>query len=228
MFILFLVVQISIFAYYWTSFSTVSWEIHIHYWVVSFWYLIVIIQPFLAVAGKISNHRTLGIIGFLIAGGVIFSGLSLLDIPLKLDAAYDPGRPGPPIAFYYGTLVVEFILMIAFAYAVVKSILHRKNIQDHSWWLVCSAFFMIAPALGRRMFLFWRFVLPPDAFKPIFVILSTELVYLPLFLVFALKFGKIKHQATLIGILLVFIRLLRFPIGSSETVQAFLKSVIIW
>lgn len=224
----FIIVQVSIFNYYWTSFSSKTWEIHIHYWLVSFWFLLVIIQPYLATNGKIANHRTLGIFGFLLAGGVIFSGLSILDIPLKLVAEYDASKPGPPVAFYYGTLVIEFLSMVAFAYAVVKAIINRRNIEEHSWWLVASVFYMMAPALGRGMILFWRTVLPPESFTPIIVFISTELIYLPLLLIFAYKFGKIKHQATLIGILLVFIRFLRIPIGSSETIQEFLKAVIKW
>ena len=228
MIIPFLIVQISIFNYYWTSFPIKTWEIHIHYWLVTFWYLLVIIQPYLAVRGEISNHRTLGIFGFLLAGGVVFTGISLLDIPLKLAAAYDPNKPGPPLSFYYGTLVIEFILMVAFAYAVIQSIIHRRNFQEHSWWLVCSVFYMIVPAFGRGMIVFWRWILPPEQFSPIIVFVSTELIYLPLFLLFAYKFGKIKHQATIIGIVLVIIRLLRIPIGSSETVQHFLNTVIKW
>jgi len=228
MIIPFVIVQIGIFNFYWTSVSSKTWEIHFHYWLVTFWYLLVIVQPYLAVNGKIVNHRTLGIFGFLLAGGVIFTGLSILDIPLKLAAAYDPGKPGPPVSFYYGTLVVELISMIAFAYAVTKSILNRHDVKEHSWWLVCSVFYMMAPALGRGMILFWRTILPPEDFNPILVLISTELVYLPLLLIFAAKFGKIKHQALVIGILLIVIRFLRLPIGSSETLQDFLKMVILW
>ncbi len=57
---------------------------------------------------------------------------------------------------------------------------------------------------------------------------STELVYLPFFFLFAVKFGKLKHQATILGVLLVILGRLRFPIGSSETVQEILKATIKW
>ncbi len=152
MIIPFLVVQIGIFTYYWPAFATNTWEIHIHYWSVSLWYLLLILQPYLAVKGKMPSHRTVGIFGFLLAGGIILSGMSLLNIYLKLAAAYVPGRPGPPVSFYYGTLAVEFLSMVAFAYAITKSILHRKKFEEHSWWLICSGFFIMAPALGRGMF----------------------------------------------------------------------------
>lgn len=226
MMIPFIIVQVSIFNYYWPKFTFQSWEIHFHYWLVTFWYLLLIIQPYLIAKGEIVDHRTVGIIGFLLAGGVFFTGLSLLDIPLKLADSFNPNSPRPPISFYYGTLIVEFISIIAFGYAVIKSIIHRKNVEEHSWWLIATIFYMMSPALGRGMIIFWRSILPPENFKPLYVFVSSELIYLVLFLFFASKFGKYKHQATLIGILLVLIRLLRIPMGSSETIQEFLRAII--
>ena len=228
MFVPFLIAQIGIFNYYWPKFASVTWEIHIHYWLVSLRYLLVIIQPYLIVNGKVSNHKTLGIFGFLLAGGVIFTGFSLLDIPLKLVESYVPGRPGPPIAFYYGTLLIEFLLMVAFIIAVSKSIIHRYKIDEHAWWLICSAFYMIGPALGRGMIVFWRSILSPEKFTPLFPIITTELIYLTIFILFVRKFGKFNHLATYLGLSLVIVRLLRFPLGSSETVQQFLQAVIKW
>ena len=221
-----LLVQVSIFRYYWPSFSSKSWEFHFHYWLVTTWFLFLIIQPYLAVNGKIERHRTYGILGFVIAGGAIFTGFSLLDYPLRLIENISPDRPGPPVAFYYGTLIVEFVLMLAFTYAIIKGIIHRKNLKEHSWWLIASAFYMMMPAVGRGLIVFWRATLPPEKLNPLLITLSAELIYIPLFLIFAYKFGKIKHQATLIGLLLVIVRVLRFPLGSSETVQEFLKLVI--
>lgn len=226
MIVLFLIVQISIFNYYWPSFTTESWEFHIHYWLVTFWYIFMISQPYLISIGKIEKHRTLGIIGFLIAGGAIFTAISLLDFPLRLVEKYNPENPGPPVAFYYGTLIIELVLIIAFAYAVLKSILRRKNLGEHSWWLICSAFYMLPPALGRGLIIFWRKALAPENFNPMIVFVSAEVIYIPLLLLFAYKFGKIKHQATIIGLSLVVIRFLRVPIGSSEVVQEFLQAFI--
>lgn len=79
----FLITQVGIFNYYWPKFSAVTWEIHIHYWLVSLWYILIICQPYLVTHGKIAQHRTLGLFGLVLAGGVIFSSISILDIPLK-------------------------------------------------------------------------------------------------------------------------------------------------
>ena len=221
-----LLVQISIYRYYFPTFSTEGWEFHIHFWLVTLWYIFLIAQPYWATHGKLERHRTFGIIGFLIAGGAIFTGFSLLDFPLKLAAKWTPQSPGPPLAFYYGTLVIECILMLAFSYAILKGITKRKQLEEHAWWLVASAFYMMMPAVGRGMIVFWRSVLPPEQIRPVYVAVSAELIYIPLFLVFAYKFGKLKHQATAIGLFLVLIRLLRVPIGSSQAVQEFLNTMI--
>ena len=228
MIIPFVIIQIGIFNYYWPKFSDVTWEIHIHYWLVSLWYILVIIQPYLAVNGKIKQHRTLGIIGFLLAGGVIFTGFSLLYIPLEILENQNPNAPGPPPAFYYGTIVIEFLLMLAFIYAIINSIIHRHNLKNHAWWLICSVFYMMMPAVGRGMIVFLRKIMSPENFKPMFVFIASELIYLPLFLLFVFKFGKLKHQATILGLTLIAVRFLRVPLGSMETIQEFLKVLIKW
>ncbi|MEL6653439.1 MAG: hypothetical protein AAFQ87_21790 [Bacteroidota bacterium] len=187
-----------------------------------------IYQPYLIAKGRIVNHRTLGMIGFLLAGGFLFTGISLLDIPLKLIASSGPDSPGPPPMFYYGTLVVEFLLTVATAVAVLQSIIHRKDVQNHSWWLICSGFYMMGPALGRGMIRLWDLVLPPDQFPIPWIFGSTELIYVVLLILFARKFASLRHPATILGFSLVVVRLLRFPIGSNEAVQQFLDRVIQW
>ena len=223
-----LIAQISIFYFYWPDFGSKTWEIHIHYWLVSIWYLLVVIQPYLIQTKRLPSHRTIGIFGFAIAGGVIFTGMSLLDIPLKIIDDMDPSSPGPPAFLFYGVLMAEFFEMLAFAGAVIMGIVYRHDLKNHSWWLVASVFYMIAPALGRGMILLWRAVLPPENFNPMFVFVSMELIYLPVFLLFAYKFGKIKHLATLIGIFLILIRFISRPLGAVEAVQDFLRSIIIY
>lgn len=224
--------QLGIFYFYWPTFLSKSWEIHIHYWLVTLWYCLVVIQPYLVTHNRASSHRTLGLFGFVLAGGVIFTALSLLDIPLRLVENYDVSRPGPPVAFYYRILISEFFSILAFAVAVIGGILWRKDPENHAWWLIASAFYMIMPALGRGSIVFWRAILSPEDFKAFMGsgigsgIL--EIVYLSLFLVFVHKFGKWRHMATYIGIALIIVRYISGLLGSNENIQAFLHRVIVW
>ena len=73
MFIPFFIAQIGIFNYYWPKFTSTSWEIHIHFWLVSLWYILAIIQPYRITKNNIISHRNLGMFGLVVAGGVIFT-----------------------------------------------------------------------------------------------------------------------------------------------------------
>ncbi|MEQ8906966.1 hypothetical protein [Ekhidna sp.] len=222
------IIQVGIFNFYWPKLTTTSWEFHIHYWLVTGWFILMIIQPYLIEKGKTSNHRTLGMIGFLIAGGIVFTSMSLLDIPLKRAAVYDPSRPGPPLSFYYGTLVIELILGLLYGVAVIQAIRFRKKLNEHAWWMICSVFYLMMPALGRGMIVLWRALVPIEKLNPMMVALSAELIFIPLLILYAVRFGKVKHPATIIGLLTVLLRLLRVPIGSSEAIQNFLDGLIKW
>ena len=222
----FLITQLSIFKYYWLQITDQAFSIHIHYWAVTSWYLLLIIQPYLITKGKIVSHRTLGIIGFVIAGGVLFTGISTSEISMERVNNYDASKVGIPVAFYYGTLLIGWLSMLAFAFAIVKSILHRRQLLDHSWWLIASLFYMMMPALGRGMINLAKMTIPKEYLSPMLPLIGAELVYVSLFILFAIKFGKVKHLATLIGLLLVVIRFLRFPIGSIESLQNFFHQMI--
>ncbi|WP_424962544.1 hypothetical protein [Ekhidna sp.] len=223
-----LLIQLGIFRFYWPKFTTTTWEFHIHYWLVTLWFILVIIQPYLISIKSIEKHRVVGMLGLSIAGGVLFTSLSLLDVPLRIISNLSPDQPGPPPQLFYGTLVIEFILGLLFGLAVVKAIINRKDLQEHAWWMICSVFYLMMPGLGRGMIVLWRSLVPIEHIKPFFVGLSAELIFVPLLLLFASKFGRIRHPATIIGLLTVLLRLLRFPIGSSEFVQNLVENMIKW
>ena len=72
------VMQLGIFRDYWGDFSENAWSVHIHYWTGTIWYIYLIIQPYFATHGQMSRHRTNGIIGMFIAGGVCLTALSMM------------------------------------------------------------------------------------------------------------------------------------------------------
>lgn len=224
---LFLISQTAIFNYYWPTFSSEKWKIHIHFWTVGLWYIFLIVQPYLIARGEMNRHRTLGIIGFMIAGGAIISGISLMEFALELAMNRQPGQPGPPPSRFYSILISEFVDILAFTFAIIMGVVHRKDLQNHSWWLIASAFYMIMPSIGRGLIRFWLAVLPPENFSPLFPMISSELVYGALLTLFAWRFGKLKHPATGIGFLLILLRIVANPIGAMEGVQEFIKQVIV-
>jgi hypothetical protein len=225
------IMQAGIFKDYWGDFSENAWSVHIHYWTGTVWYVYLILQPYYATHGQMARHRTNGIIGMFIAGGVCLTALSMMhrDIVTTQLATEMPERFGPfQPWFFFGVAAVEIVMMTAFGWAVIKSIIHRKNLEDHSWWLISSVFLIMMPELGRGiqnvyMDIYRKDWPHVDIMFPIYI---AQVVILGLLLLGAWKYGKLKHPATFLAVgVNLFIFLLE-PIGRSEAVQNFLKALV--
>ncbi len=225
------IMQGGIFYDYWGDFSDNAWSVHIHYLTGTVWYVYLIIQPYYATHGQMAKHRTNGIIGMFIAGAVCLTALSMLhrDIVSAEAAVTDPKRFGPfQPWFFLGVAAVEIVMMVAFGYAVLKSIIHRKQVENHAWWLISTVFIIMMPALGRGG-QFVTLALYGDNWPNIDIMsslyISTGLIIFML-LLFAWKYGKLKHTATWLALGVNVVNLFLEPIGKSETIQLFLKALI--
>ena len=225
------IMQLGIFQDYWGDFSDNAWTVHIHYWTGTIWYLYLIIQPWFATHGQLERHRTNGIIGMALAGGVCLTALSIMhrDIVTTQRSAEAPDNFGPfKPWFFYGVIVVEIVMMTAFAYAIVKSIIHRREIENHAWWLVSTVFIIMMPALGRgvqNLYIGIHSAEWPDIdiMIPIYM---TQALIMTMILLAAWKYEKLKHPATVLAMLVSVFILFLEPIGKSGAVQQFLKGVI--
>jgi hypothetical protein len=223
--------QFGIFEDYWGDFSDNAWSVHIHYWTGTIWYIYLIIQPYFATHGQMTKHRTNGIIGMFLAGGVCLTALSMMhrDIVTTERALVTPEQFGPfQPWFFFGVAAVEIVMMSAFAFAVIKSILQRKNIENHAWWLISTVFLIMMPALGRGVQNVYvgmhRSEWPNiNIMQPIYL---TQLLIIGMLLLGAWKYGKLKHPATFIALAVNLFIFLLEPIGKSETIQLFLKTII--
>lgn len=227
------VMQLGIFADYWGDFSDNAWSVHVHYWSGTVWYLFLIIQPYYATHGQIERHRTLGMIGMFLAGGVCLTAIGMLhrDIASADGSLADPARFGPfQPWFFYGVAFVELVMMTAFAFAVMKSIIHRKEIENHSWWLISTVFLIMMPALARGLqFLVIGLVyggrLTPDADIMSSVYLS-QFMIIGMVVLAAWKFGTLRHAATYLAVAVNILVLFLEPIGRSPAVQSFIRGLI--
>src|SRR6185436_323740 len=226
-----LFMQFGIFRDYWGDFSQNAWSVHIHYWTGTVWYFYLIIQPYFATHGQLARHRTNGIIGMFIAGGVCLTALSMMhrDIATTEKAVAMPERFGPfQPWFFFGVAAVEIVMMTAFGYAVIKSILHRKQLENHSWWLISTVFLIMMPALGRGIqnvyvdihMKDWPNI---DIMAPLYY---TQTLIIGMLLLGAWKYKKLKHPATWLALGINLFILLLEPLGKSEAVQTFLKGLI--
>ena len=225
------IMQAGIFHDYWGDFSENAWSVHVHYITGTVWYLYLIIQPYFATHGQLTRHRTNGIIGMFLAGAVCLTALSMLhrDIVNAENSLVRRDNFGPfEPWFFFGVAAVEIVMMTAFGFAVIKSIIHRKQLEDHSWWLISTVFIIMMPALGRGVqFVYigmnsqhWPNV---DIMSPLYI---AEGMILTMLLFGAWKYDKLKHPATWLAVAVNVFNLFLEPIGRSESVQLFLKALI--
>jgi hypothetical protein len=221
--------QAGIYKDYWGDFSDNAWSVHMHYWTGTVWYAWLIFQPWLATHGRMPKHRTLGIIGMFIAGGVCLTALSMMnrDIVNAGRSAAMPERFGPfQPWFFFGVAAVEIVMMTAFGFAVIKSIIHRKQVEDHAWWLISTVFIIMMPALGRgvqNLYIKMYNGEMPYFMAPLYI---TEGIIIGLLLLAAWKYKKFTHPATWLAVGVNVFNFLLEPIGRSETVQTFLNNLI--
>lgn len=226
-----LFMQAGIYKDYWGDFSENAWAVHVHYWTGTTWYIYLIIQPYFATHGQMARHRTNGIIGMFIAGGVCLTALGMMhrdlvntENALKFADRFGPFQPW----FFFGVAAVEIVMMTAFGFAVIKSIVHRKQLENHAWWLISSVFLIMMPALGRgiqNVYVGMHGSEWPNVniMTPIYL---TQILIVTMLLLGAWKYKKLKHPATYLALgVNLFIFLLE-PIGRSQVVQTFLKSFI--
>jgi hypothetical protein len=223
--------QLGIFRDYWGDFSDNAWSVHVHYITGTIWYLYLIFQPYLATHGQLASHRTNGIIGMFLAGGVCLTAFSMMhrDLMNATNADAMRERFGPFEGwFFMGVAAVEVVMITAFGYAVIKSIIDRKKVEDHAWWLIATVFIIMMPALGRGIQNVyvgmhasdWPNV---DIIMPIYL---TEGLIIIMILVAAYYYDKLKHPATFLAIGVNVFNCFLEPLGKSEVVQSFLKSVV--
>lgn len=226
-----LVMQAGIFRDYWGDFTENAWSVHVHYWTGTVWYFYLIIQPYYATHGKMAKHRTNGIIGMFLAGAVCLTALSMMqrDIVTTQLSAANPDRFGPfQPWFFFGVAAIEIPMMIVFGYAVIKSIIVRKQIENHAWWLISTVFIIMMPALGRgiqNLYVAMNIKSWPniDIMFPIYI---SEAIIIGGVLLAAWKYGKLKHPATYVAIGINLFNCLLEPLGRSEAVQNFLKMIL--
>lgn len=226
-----IIMQLGIFKDYWGDFSENAWSVHIHYWMGTIWYFYLIIQPYFVTHGQIARHRTNGIIGMFLAGGVCLTALSMMnrDIVTTQKALETPDQFGPfQPWFFFGVAAVEIVMMIAFGYAVIKSILHRKEVENHAWWLISTVFIIMMPALGRgiqNVYVNMHMKEWPDI-NIIFPLYITQVLIIGMLLLGAWNYQKLKHPATYLALAVNLFILLLEPIGKSESIQRFLKAIV--
>jgi hypothetical protein len=225
------VMQLGIAMDYWGDFTDNAWSVHVHYWTGTAWYVYLIIQPYYATHGQLNKHRTNGIIGMFLAGGVCLTALSMMyrDLESAHRATEFVDRFGPfKPYFFYGVAAIEVPMMVLFGVAVIMSIIKRKNLEEHAWWLISTVFIIMMPALGRgiqNVFVLVQIDQWPniDVITPLYL---SQSIIVGMMLWAAWKYDKLKHPATYLSVAINVLCCFIAPIGKSPFVQNLLETMI--
>ncbi|NQY15587.1 MAG: hypothetical protein HRT81_17290 [Henriciella sp.] len=228
----FVAMQATIFVDYWGDFSKNTWAVHVHYWIATAWYLLLISQPWLFANGRMDAHRTWGVLGIGIAGAFAFTSISQLnrDIIVADYVIANPGGIGPFDAwFFMGIMFAEIILIVAFIAAIVMAVIKRHSLRDHAWWLVSTVFIVMFPAMGRGLqalfIAIYGFdpdidiaVMPPIYIGQVLIILMTVGV--------AAYLKVLRHPATYLAVAANLSVFLMEPLGRSAFLDDIARIII--
>lgn len=100
--------------------------------------------------------------------------------------------------------------------------------ENHAWWLISTVFIIMMPALGRgvqNVYVGMRSAEWPNIniMRPIYY---AEIIIIVLLFLGAWKYRKLTHPATYLALTVNLFNCLIEPLGKSEWVQSFLKTVV--
>jgi hypothetical protein len=155
---------------------------HFHGITATLWLLLFIVQPFLYRRGLMKWHRSIGKISFLLVPLIVAGGLNMVHSMMIAKASYPPQVP-------YQLAFIDFFTLAIFILFFALAMVHRKNVQLHARYMVCTALGPLIPALTRLLFL----IPGIDSFNKS---LNTSYVLIELVLLFLLlddkRSGKIR------------------------------------
>ena len=118
--------------------------VHIHGMVFTGWILFYIVQNLLAMNGGMKLHRRLGMLGVLLASGVVCLGLAV---------AIRQAREGRffPFPDIYSSLAVSFSQMVLFAVFITAGLALRRDGETHKRLILMATQLFFFPAFGRLL-----------------------------------------------------------------------------
>lgn len=101
------------------------------------WFTLIAVQPFLISRGKISAHRTLGVIGAVAAAGLVLTTAYLQTLHYLRNDGIS------------GLALINSIMIAAFAGCVVAAIANRHRPQTHKNLMMIGSFLILEPLASR-------------------------------------------------------------------------------
>lgn len=214
---------------YYSRLSTATFHQHIHGISATFWYILVIIQPYLIVRKQnVRQHIIYGTLGLLIAGIVAGSAYTIIpknidDVAeLKDDAFFNP-------TFAYFATLVDFVLISMFVFCVGAAILSikKKRLADHVQWQMASVFFVLSPGLARLFGLITIMARKGnmEGVSLEKLAIPTMIAMLLLIVFYYYKYGSFRHLSFKLLILAHIPYIFVTPVGNNETFRSIVTAI---
>ncbi|NUN99437.1 MAG: hypothetical protein HUU01_02340 [Saprospiraceae bacterium] len=131
---------------FWNSYFTKildqeNYRMHTHGVAIILWLVLLIVQPYLIRTKRTGLHKKLGIFSYLLVPVLLFTTLDLLKY--KLPETGSPGNTG----YFFIALVVNALVAFLIFYGL--AIYHKRNINLHARYMICTAFPMFTPITDR-------------------------------------------------------------------------------
>lgn len=214
---------------YYFNLSNATFHQHVHGISATLWYFLVILQPYLIIRKKkIQSHRTLGTIGFILAG--IVAGSAFTIIPKNIDNVKDldiHGAFNPTIAYFF--TFIDFFLISLFTISVCFAVLSikQKNLSGHVQWLMASVFFVLSPGLARLLTIGIMIINKgnPEGILMDNLALISFIFMIVLITIFYYKYGSFRHLSFTLLIICHLPFLFLEQIGNNEFIRTVLTAI---
>ena len=210
---------------YFLRFSEATWHQHMHGLSALFWYVMVIVQPYLINKGRIDLHKFYGLLSIFLAGAVTFSAITIIAQNIESANNYQPDSLIPK-EFFYGVCFTDLLTTMGFGASVIMGIITRKNINDHAIWMISTVFWALMPALSR---LGLMPILAIYEYPPPFDLIDINTFMAPLIiftiLIICWRLKNWHPALIIVGIANISFLFLR-QLGSNEVWQKFITSLL--
>jgi hypothetical protein len=183
---------------------TLTWFLHLHGFIFSAWFVLLLVQIVLVAIGRTDLHRRLGV-----AGAAMVCVMVPLGIGIGIHAAKYGSASTPPGVTRLGFLVVPITDMVVFGTLAGAGLLNRRRPEIHKRLMVLATLSILTAAVARIPLHFIQAHGLPAIFG------LTDILVL-VFIGYDTISHKRLHPANLWGGLLILLSLpVRFAIGGS-------------
>jgi len=178
--------------------------VHIHGVMYFSWVLLFLLQPSLVRTSNVKVHRQLGVFGFILAGGMLITGVAVAITGAQLNSPTLAVGGLQPKQF----LIIPLTDMVLFATFLSFSLANLKKYETHKRLMVLATLALLPAAFGRLAPMF-------GISNPIIILLMEQAL-----LIIAIAhdyFTRRKVHPVYIwgGGLMIIVHLVRFPIAGT-------------